>query len=289
MSVLPESNLALEVRGATKRFDTRGIRIPLPWSKKKGDDKQVVAVDDLSLTVERGQIFGIVGSNGCGKSTLVRIISTLLYPDGGTISVFGHDVVEESETVRRLINRVSVEASFFRKLSPLENLMFSGQTYGLDRETTAARTFEILGRLGIDEEQVLRPLEQMSRGMQQKVAVARGFLTSPIVLPLDEPTTGLDPASKRQVQKFIAELHAEHDATVLLVTHDMAEAEKLCDQISIMAGGKIVASGTLSGLVEQAGLEGGRHGLEDVFLHVVGHAFDEEPEDKKAGAAASDQ
>jgi ABC-2 type transport system ATP-binding protein len=285
VSELPQSNLALDVRGATKHFDTRGIHIPLPWGKKKQDDKRVVAVDDLSFTVDRGQIFGIVGSNGCGKSTLVRIISTLLYPDGGSIAVFGHDVVEESETVRRLINRVSVEASFFRKLSPLENLMFSGQTYGLDRETTARRTFEILERLGIDKAQVLRPLEQMSRGMQQKVAVARGFLTSPIVLLLDEPTTGLDPASKRQVQEFILELHAEHDATVLLVTHDMAEAEKLCDQISIMAGGKIVASGTLSDLVREAGLAGVGHGLEDVFLHLVGHALDEEPEDKKAGDA----
>ena len=285
MSELPQSNLALDVRVAIKRFDTRGIHIPLPWSRKKQDDKRVVAVDDLSFTVARGQIFGIVGSNGCGKSTLVRIISTLLYPDGGSISVFGYDVVKESETVRRLINRVSVEASFFRKLSPLENLMFSGQTYGLDRETTAARTFAILARLGIDEEQVLRPLEQMSRGMQQKVAVARGFLTSPIVLLLDEPTTGLDPASKRQVQEFIMELHAEHDATVLLATHDMAEAEKLCDQISIMAGGKIVASGTLPELLREAGLTDAGHGLEDVFLQLVGHALDEEPEDKKAGDA----
>ena len=283
MSELPDLNTALDVRGAIKRFDTRGIHLPLPWGKK--EEKIVLAVDDLSFTVERGRIFGIVGSNGCGKSTLVRMISTLLYPDGGSIRVFGHDVVRDSEKVRRLINRVSVEASFFRKLSPMENLLFAGQTYGLDRATTAERIVQILGRLGIEEEQVLRPLEQMSRGMQQKVAVARGFLTSPIVLLLDEPTTGLDPASKRQVQDFIAELQAEHDATVLLVTHDMGEAEKLCDEIAIMAHGKIVASGTLPELTRQAGVDGSGAGLEHVFLRLVGHALDEEPKEKKAGTA----
>ena len=276
MSVSPEINIALDVRGAVKRFDTRGIRLPLPWNR--GDPNLVVAVNDVSFQVERGRIYGIVGSNGCGKSTLVRMIATLLYPDGGTVKVFGHDVVHDSQTVRRLTNRVSVEASFFRKLSPMENLLFAGQTYGLDHGETEKRIMEILGRLGITEEQVLRPLEQMSRGMQQKVAVARGFLTSPILLLLDEPTTGLDPASKRQVQEFIAELRKEHDATVLLVSHDMDEAEKLCDVIAIMSEGSIIASGSISELVELAARKGPAGNLEEAFLTIVGHALDEEPE-----------
>ncbi len=281
MSVSPEINIALDVRGAVKIFDTRGIRLPLPWNR--GKPELVVAVDQVSFQIERGRIYGIVGSNGCGKSTLVRMISTLLYPDGGTLNVFGYDVVDDSQKVRRLINRVSVEASFFRKLSPMENLLFAGQTYGLDHDETEQRVMNILARLGIKEEQVLRPLEQMSRGMQQKVAVARGFLTSPTLLLLDEPTTGLDPASKRQVQKFIAELREEHDATVLLVSHDMDEAEKLCDVIAIMSEGRIVASGSIPELVELAARKGPAGNLEEAFLTIVGHALDEETEDS-AGA-----
>ena len=276
MSVSIETNIALDVRGAVKTFDTRGIRLPLPWNR--GKTELVVAVDEVSFQVERGRIFGIVGSNGCGKSTLVRMISTLLYPDGGSVKVFGYDVVDDSLAVRRLINRVSVEASFFRKLSPMENLLFAGQTYGLDHGETEKRIMEILARLGIEAEQILRPLEQMSRGMQQKVAVARGFLTSPTLLLLDEPTTGLDPASRRQVQEFIAELREEHDATVLLVTHDMDEAEKLCDIIAIMSEGRIIASGSISELVELAAQMGPAGDLEEAFLTIVGHALDEEPE-----------
>jgi ABC-2 type transport system ATP-binding protein len=281
LSVSPETNIALDVRGAVKTFDTRGIRLPLPWNRSKPE--LVVAVDRVSFQVERGRIYGIVGSNGCGKSTLVRMISTLLYPDGGTLKVFGYDVVEDSQKVRRLINRVSVEASFFRKLSPMENLLFAGQTYGLDHDETERRIMDILARLGIKEEQVLLPLEQMSRGMQQKVAVARGFLTSPTLLLLDEPTTGLDPASKRQVQGFIAELREEHDATVLLVSHDMDEAEKLCDIIAIMSEGRIIASGSIPELVELAAQKGPAGNLEEAFLTIVGHALDEEPEES-AGA-----
>lgn len=276
MSVTPDSEIALDVRGAVKHFDPRGIRLPLPWNR--GDASNVIAVNDVSFQVERGRIFGIVGSNGCGKSTLVRMISTLLYPDGGTVKVFGHDVVADSQAVRSLINRVSVEASFFRKLSPMENLLFAGQTYGLDRAMIEMRVMDILGRLGIKEHEVLRPLEQMSRGMQQKVAVARGFLTSPILLLLDEPTTGLDPASKRQVQEFIAELHEEHDATVLLVSHDMDEAERLCDVIAIMSEGRIIATGSISELLELAERKGKAGSLEEAFLTIVGHGLDEEPE-----------
>lgn len=285
MPTLDKSKLALDVRSVVKHFDSRGIRIPHPWVRQK--DNWVVAVNDVSLQIERGRIVGIVGSNGCGKSTLIRIISTLLYPDRGTVEVFGYDVVENSHIVRNLINRVSVEASFFRKLSPMENLLFAGQTYGLNRSAIEERVMAILNRLGIKENGVFQPLEQMSRGMQQKVAVARGFLTSPILLLLDEPTTGLDPVSKRQVQDLIIELQEEHDATILLVTHDMDEAEKLCSRIAIMSEGRIVTTGSISELLGLAAEKGKPCSLESAFLTIAGHGLDEDSR-KIVGTANSE-
>ncbi|HEX5500583.1 MAG TPA: ABC transporter ATP-binding protein, partial [Thermomicrobiales bacterium] len=158
--------------------------------------KTTWAVDDVSFTVRRNEIFGILGANGSGKSTLIRMISTLLIPDRGRIDVFGYDVRRDEATVKRLINRVSVEASFFKKLSPMENLRYALRLYGRAGGGIRPEIIETLERLGIERDKVDQPLEQLSRGMQQKVAIARAFLTAPVLLLLDEPTTGLDPRSK---------------------------------------------------------------------------------------------
>ncbi|MFI5274551.1 MAG: ABC transporter ATP-binding protein, partial [Ktedonobacterales bacterium] len=172
-----------------------------PVSAAARKRKLVRAVDDVSLTIHRREIMGVLGSNGSGKSTLIRLISTLLLPDEGSVLVFGHDVVREERAVQRLINRVSVEAAFFRKLSPMENLLYSTRLYGVPAREARRQINAILARLGIKHDRINRPLEHMSRGMQQKVAIARAFLTAPILLLLDEPTTGLDPRSKRDVQE----------------------------------------------------------------------------------------
>src|SRR4051812_30508636 len=179
---------ALLVEGVTKRFVVGRKRKP------------VTAIANVSLRLERGDIVGILGANGSGKSTLIRLVSGLLTLDEGRVEVFGHDIERDEMAVKRLINRVSVDAAFFKKLSPMENLMFAARLYGLDAWETRRRAVEILGRLGIGEKRVGRPIEQMSRGMQQKVAIARALLTSPSLLLLDEPTTGLDPRSKLDVQ-----------------------------------------------------------------------------------------
>jgi ABC-2 type transport system ATP-binding protein len=214
-------------------------------AKSSKNGKRIVrAVEDVTLHIRRREIVGVLGSNGSGKSTLIRLISTLLLPDAGRIEVFGRDVVRESRAVQRLINRVSVEAAFFRKLSPMENLMYSARLYGVPAGSARTQIREILVRLGIKPDRIGQSLESMSRGMQQKVAIARAFLTSPIFLLLDEPTTGLDPRSKQDVQVFVRELRDTHDATILLTTHDMDEAEALCDRIAIIDGGRIVAQGT---------------------------------------------
>ncbi|MDW8268193.1 MAG: ABC transporter ATP-binding protein, partial [Anaerolineae bacterium] len=193
----------------------------------------IVAVDHVSFEVREGEIFGVLGPNGGGKSTLIRLIATLLLPDAGEIRVFGYDVVRQPMQVQRLINRVSVEASFFKKLSPLENLLYGARLYGLEGRATRQQIEHILGRLGLEKRAIHNPMEQMSRGMQQKVAIARALLSRPRVLLLDEPTTGLDPRSKREVQAIVRELQQEDGTTIVLTTHDMNEAEILCDRIAI--------------------------------------------------------
>jgi len=238
--------------------------------------KKVIALDDVSLSVNRREIFGVLGPNGSGKSTLIRLLSTLLIPDKGTIRVFGHDVEKEEFEVKRLINRVSVDAAFFKKFSPLENLTYAARLYGMPMREAREKMRQIMLRLGLKEETFNQPMEHMSRGMQQKVAVARGFLTSPTLLLLDEPTTGLDPHSKRDVQGFVRQIRAEHDATILLTTHDMEEADRLCDRIAIIDEGKIIALDTPKGL---KGLVSKRNGheptLEDVFIELTGKKMEE--------------
>src|SRR5215467_5243592 len=164
---------ALSIEHVSKRFvKSGGTR--WPWSRAKQHGQKIIrAVDDVSLLVPRREIFGVLGSNGSGKSTLIRLISTLLLPDEGTVQVFGHDVVREERAVQRLINRVSVEAAFFRKLSPMENLLYSSRLYGLSGDEARRQITEILIRLGIKPDRISQPLESMSRGMQQKVAIAR--------------------------------------------------------------------------------------------------------------------
>jgi len=230
----------------------------------------VVAVDHVSFTVGEGEIFGILGPNGSGKSTLIRLLATLLLPDGGDISVFGYDVVRQAMQVRRLINRVSVEASFFKKLSPMENLIYGARLYGKSGAETRQQVMEILTRLGLDAKDVHKPMEQMSRGMQQKVAIARALLTRPRLLLLDEPTTGLDPRSKREVQEVVRELRDQHGTTILLTTHDMLEADQLCDRIAIIDSGKIVALETPPALKSSIQRNGHEPTLEDVFLKLTG-------------------
>ena len=237
----------------------------------------VPAVADVSMRLERGVIHGVLGANGSGKSTLIRLIAGLLTLDEGRVEVFGHDVERDELTVKRFINRVSVDAAFFRKLSPMENLTFAARVYGLDVPVAKRTVHDILGRLRVGSDRVDRPIEQMSRGMQQKVAIARALLTSPSLLLLDEPTTGLDPRSKVDVQEFVEEVRAEHDTTIVLTTHDLAEAERLCDDITIIDGGRIVATDTPRGLLASASARLGRPAtLWDVFMAHTGRSLDDD-------------
>jgi ABC-2 type transport system ATP-binding protein len=256
---------ALQARDIVKRFRSSGT--------------DVRAVDGVSLSVARGEIYALLGANGSGKSTLIRVFSTLLEADAGDVSVFGLDIKHDELAVKRLINRVSVEASFFKKLSAMENLVYAGRLYGVAAADARVRSREILIRLGIAATRHDEPLEKLSRGMQQKVAIARAFLTSPSLLLLDEPTTGLDIRSKREVQTFVRDLRDEHDATILLTTHDLDEAERLADRVGVLHGGRLVAEGTPAELCARYGARGT---LEEVFMTITGRKIDEieQPESK---------
>jgi ABC-2 type transport system ATP-binding protein len=239
--------------------------------------RRVSALRDVTFTMERGECVAILGPNGSGKSTLIRLLATLLLHDGGSARVFGHDVFADSRAVRRLVNRVSVEASFFKKMSSSENLSYAARFYGMTPRETSSRIPEILENVGFPVERKGEPMENLSRGMQQKVALARALLTSPVLLLLDEPTTGLDPRSKLEVQDFIREVRRAHDATILLCTHDLDEAEALADRTGILHGGELIALGTAEELKERYGAAT----LEEAFFAATGRALsdDEEAED----------
>jgi ABC-2 type transport system ATP-binding protein len=238
--------------------------------------KRVAALDGVSFEVRRGETVAILGQNGSGKSTLIRLLSTLLLDDGGSARIFGHNVATETRAVRRLINRVSVEASFFKKMSATENLSYAARFYGMAPGSTRKQIPEILERVGFPRDRIGEPLEDMSRGMQQKVALARALLTAPILLLLDEPTTGLDPRSKVEVQGFIRQIREQHDATVLLCTHDLVEAEELAERVGILDRGRLIELAPADELKRKYGAET----LEEAFFAATGKAFeDEEDED----------
>src|SRR6266704_6378764 len=178
---------AIQIQGVRKAFRRRERESGAPWWRLDWKDK--VALHELDLQVEAGGITAILGPNGSGKSTLIRILGTLLTPDTGRARVFGWDVVTEALQVRRHINRVSVEAAFFKELSPWENMVYASRLYGHGMGTRR-RVVEILDSLGLPRDVIDQPMKQLSRGQQQKVAIARSFLTAPSLPLMHEPTTG---------------------------------------------------------------------------------------------------
>jgi ABC-2 type transport system ATP-binding protein len=256
------SSSAVVVRELSKAF-----------KRRKGVHRRSrAALSNVSFTLERGECVAILGQNGSGKSTLVRLLSTLLLQDSGTAHVFGHDVFKEPRKVQRLVNRVSVEASFFKKMSAAENLAYAARFYGMGPRETHKKIPVILERVGFPAARRGEPMENLSRGMQQKVALARALLTSPVLLLLDEPTTGLDPRSKQEVQTFIREVRQQHDSTILLCTHDMNEAEELADRIGLLDRGELLFIEPVEDVKERYGVDT----LEEAFFVATGRTFEDE-------------
>jgi ABC-2 type transport system ATP-binding protein len=272
----------LEVNDVTKVFGN-GLKARIAHRRRSQSSGRGprAALEGVSFAVAEGEIYGVLGANGSGKSTLIRILSTLLRPDRGSVHIFGVDAVAKAAAVRPLINRVSVDPSFFKPMSALENLLFFGRAYGLSGPEVRQSSAAILRRLGVSDEQAREPMLHLSRGQQQKVAVARAFLSSPRLMLLDEPTTGLDPRSKREVQGFIAEVRRDAKVTILLTTHDMDEAEQLCGRIGFLSGGRLVAEGTPMELRRQ--VAGGRPveevDMEAVFIELTGRRIEEDEDE----------
>ena len=263
---------AIQVRNLRKSFRKRiGFR----------QKSELWAVDNVSFHVAEGETYGLLGPNGSGKSSLIRILSTLLIADSGEVKLLGYRLPEQQDEVRRIIGRVSVDAAFYKKLSARENLLYTALLYGQKAREAERRVMEILDQLGMENAKFSTPLEEMSRGMQQKISIARALMINPPLLLLDEPTTGLDPKSRRDVQSFLENLQAREGTTILLTTHDMTEAERLCARIGFLAHGKLVAEGTAAQLILRAGAAT----LDDAFITLTGEELVEEEEELAADYA----
>ena len=226
----------IEVDALTRRYTARtGFR--------RGARKDVEAVRGISFEVERGELFGLLGPNGAGKTTTIKMLITLLLPTSGAARVLGHDVVAEPRDVRRRIGYVfGGDKGLYERLSGLDNLRYFAELYGVPSREQGPRIGELLELVGLAGRERER-VEGYSRGMRQRLHIARGLLHRPDVVFLDEPSIGIDPVGARELRQTVAALTSQ-GTTVLLTTHYMFEADELCDRIAVIAGGRIVAEGT---------------------------------------------
>lgn len=233
------TSFAIETETLSRIYKMRGSK------KEKKIRKELVALDNVSLNVERGELFGLLGPNGAGKTTLIKVLTTLLAPSTGKARVAGFDVVEEARKVRPLINMVSGgESSGYGLLTVRENLWMFSQFYGVPSKVAYQRIDELLKRVGIFDRRHTKSSD-LSTGLRQKMNIVRGFMTNPDVLFLDEPTLGLDVGASREVRGLIREWLDEDKArTLLLTTHYMVEADELCDRVAIINQGRVLACDT---------------------------------------------
>jgi ABC-2 type transport system ATP-binding protein len=242
---------AVHLHNVTKRFIKPGLlsqRRNLRFAGRPNGSydlrrglEEVAALEKVSFQVEEAEIFGVLGATGSGKSTLIRLLATLLQPDEGEVHVFGFDAVRQPAQVQRWINRVSVEASFFKQLSAVDNLVQGARLFGMNGPDLRQQAEDILGSLGMSRTSIHLPMEEMTRPMLQEVALARALLARPRLLLLDEPTRGLDPESQQAAHRLILDLRARLGITVLLATREAREASQLCDRIATLERGQILA------------------------------------------------
>ncbi|MEO0729844.1 MAG: ABC transporter ATP-binding protein [Pseudomonadota bacterium] len=257
---------ALEIRNLVKVFDKP-------------------AVDSLSLTIAAGQIYALLGPNGAGKTTTLRMVSGLLRPDGGEIKICGVNVANDPIEAKRITAWVPDEPLVYDKLSPREYLGFVAGLWRIDAETAAKRSDELLGWLGLTEAADQR-CQGFSKGMRQKVALAGALIHDPRLIILDEPLTGLDAGSARQVKSVLADRVAD-GVTVIMTTHILDVAERMADRIGVIASGRLAAEGTLEDLRQRQGHA--QASLEDIFLEVVADSAMVDGRDMPAIASAPDK
>jgi ABC-2 type transport system ATP-binding protein len=237
---------ALEINGLVKRFDRP-------------------AVDGLDLAVQAGEFYTLLGPNGAGKTTTLRMVTGLLRPDSGSISVFGIDALADPTAAKRIMAWLSDEPMIYDKLTPFEYLEFVAGLWGVDAALAEARARELIDWLGLAPHAHER-CEGFSKGMRQKVALAGALVHEPRLIILDEPLTGLDAGAARQVKTVLRE-RVRAGSTVIMTTHILEVAERMADRIGVIAGGRLIAEGTLEDLRRQTGKSGSS--LEDTFLTLV--------------------
>lgn len=243
-------NEPVVVQGLTKYF----------YDESRGE---VRAVQEVDFACRAGEIFGLLGANGAGKTTTLRMLATILAPTAGTASLMGHDVVREPEEARRRLGFYSASTALYPRLTARETIEFFARINRYPAAQIAQRVGELIERFGIASYADVR-VDRLSTGMKQKVSIARTVAHDPPVLIFDEPTVGLDVLNALELQERIREFRAQ-GKTIVFSTHIMSEAEKLCDRIAIIHGGRILACDTLDGLRRATGM----HYLEDIFVCYV--------------------
>ena len=232
--MIREDNIAIRTEKISKRYE------------------KVTAVKDISITVDKGELFGLLGPNGAGKSTLIGMLSTMLRPTGGDAEVWGHDIRSESTDVRMSIGVVFQGSTLDRKLTGRENLDIHGRLYGMGRKERHERIREVLELVELSD-WADETVQKYSGGMMRRLEIARGLMHHPNVLFLDEPTLGLDPQTRNHIWEYIRKLNQEKNITMILTTHYMEEADMLCNRIAIIDHGEIIAEGTPAELKAELG------------------------------------
>ena len=243
---MPLSIEAIELR---KSFKKVGYRNLFPWRRQS-----ISALKGISFEVKKEELFGILGPNGAGKTSLIKILCTLILPDSGTALINGYDIYRHEKKIKKYIGYItSEERSFFWRLTGNQNLHFFATLYNLSSEETKKRINYLVNLLDLKKE-IDMPFMGYSSGIKQRLSIARGLLRNPEILLMDEPTRSLDPLAKLRLQQFIKEnLVGEQKKTVFLATHDLLEAEYLCDRLAILSQGKIVAIGKVDAIKKSLG------------------------------------
>jgi ABC-2 type transport system ATP-binding protein len=232
-------NYIVEIENLTKDYET-GF-----WKKKK-----TRALDGLNLQVESGQIFGFLGGNGAGKTTTIKLLMRLLFPTSGSARILGHDIADVKMHAR--IGYCPENPYFYDYLTARELMMYFGELFGYDSPTRKRKTEELLTRVGLEEKDWKKQLRKFSKGMLQRVGLAQALINEPEIVFLDEPMSGLDPIGRREIRELITDLRAR-GTTVFMSTHILSDIEALCDQVAILRGGKLAATGKLDELLTQSG------------------------------------
>jgi ABC-type Na+ transport system, ATPase component len=232
--------------------------------------KDVKALDNVSFSVKEGEIVGLLGENGAGKTTTLRIIATMLKPTSGTVETNGYDIIKEPKLVRKQIGILfGGEVGLYDRLTGRENIRYFANLYGISNEEADRKINELSKELEM-EEYIDRRVGKFSRGMKQKIAIARSIVHSPSIMLFDEPSTGLDVSAARTVQDFILNCKGQNK-TVLFSSHSMKEVEKLCDRVVIINKGKIIEQGT----IDELKIKYKNDDLEEVFVSLIGGGANE--------------